>query len=352
MLYIYALVAMLPIFAALVMMTGFRIAPGKAIPIAFVCCAVFALTIWKVDLSAVAGASISGAYKSLDIIFTIFGAVLLLNVLKKGNAVATINSSFNSITRDNRIQILLVAWLFSGFIEGAAGFGAASALSAPILMGLGIPAMTAVSVSLICNTLAVPFGAVGIPVITTMVTLGENIGRTGLSQADFSAHVIDSLTAISGVSGLFIPFTAVSFAIITLPGKRKLRSIIEILPLSLFAGAVYIVPWRYCALKLGPELPSIMGAMIGIPLMLLAIKLKFLVPKYVWMADDSHNTVSQTIITVSPVKAWMPYAALAAVLLISRLPALPLKNLIATAPTLNLPELFNTKGTAVKWNLI
>ena len=352
MLYLYALVAMLPIFAALVMMTGFRIAPGKAIPVAFGCCAAFALAIWRVELTAVVSAAISGAYKSLDIIFTIFGAVLLLNVLKKANAVATINSSFNSITRDNRIQILLVAWLFSGFIEGAAGFGAASALSAPILTGLGIPAMTAVSVSLICNTLAVPFGAVGIPVITTMVTLGENIGRTNLSPAEFSASVINSLTAISGLSGLFIPFTAVAFAIISLPGKRKIRSIIEILPLSLFAGAAYVVPWRYCALKLGPELPSIMGAMIGIPLMLAAIKFKFLVPQYVWTADNSQNTASQTTVTVSPIKAWMPYAALAAALLVSRLPALPLKGLIASAPTLDLPELFNVRGTAVRWNVI
>ena len=214
MIYLYAFLAMLPIFAALVMMTAFRIAPSKAIPTAFLGCVVLALTTWSVDPLAVLGAAISGSYKSLDIIFTIYGAVLLLNVLKKGKAVATINSSFNSVTGDSRIQILLVAWLFSGFIEGAAGFGAASALAAPILTGLGVPAMTAVCVSLICNTLAVPFGAVGIPLITTFVTLGENVCRTGLTQAQFSANVINSLTAISGLSGIFIPFAAVSFAIL------------------------------------------------------------------------------------------------------------------------------------------
>ena len=95
---------MLPIFAALVMMTWFRIAPGKAIPAAFLCCALFALGIWRVDFTAFIGAAISGTFKSLDIILTIYGAVLLLNVLKRGNAVATINSSFNSVTRDSRIQ--------------------------------------------------------------------------------------------------------------------------------------------------------------------------------------------------------------------------------------------------------
>ena len=352
MIYLYALLAMLPIFAALVMMTGFRIAPGKAIPAAFLCCALFALTIWRVDFTAIIGAAISGTYKSLDIILTIYGAVLLLNVLKKGNAVATINSSFNSVTRDSRIQILLVAWLFSGFIEGAAGFGAAPALAAPILTGLGVPAMTAVCVAMICNTLAVPFGAVGIPVMTSFATLAGSIGKTGLTEMQFQANVINALTAISGTSGVFIPFAAVVAAILLTPGERKVRRILEILPLSLFAGAVYIVPWRYCALFLGPELPSMMGAIVGIPLMLLAIKLKFLVPKYVWTAGDIANTPVQTALTVPQWKAWMPYAALAVILLISRLPDLPIKNFITNAPALALPELFHTPGTGVRWNLV
>ena len=351
MIYSYALLAMLPIISALVMMTGFRIAPGKAIPAAFICCSILALAVWHVEPAAVAAAAISGTYKSMDIILTIFGAVLLLNVLKKGNAVTTINSSFNAVTRDSRIQILLVAWMFSGFIEGAAGFGAASALAAPILTGLGIPAMTAVCVSLVCNTLAVPFGAVGIPVITTFVTLGENINRTGLTNAQFSYNVINSLTAISGLSGVFIPFTAVVFAITLTPGKRKMRSIIEILPLSLFAGAAYIVPWRYCALKLGPELPSMMGAIIGIPLMLIALKFNFLVPKHIWTTGNAQKTSVPDVNTVSPIKAWMPYSVLAAILIVSRLPFLPVKTFIAEAHTLNLPELFNVKGTAVRWNV-
>ena len=343
---------MLPIFAALVMMTGFRMAPGKAIPAALAICVVFAVALWRVDIAAVTGAVISGSYKSLDIIMTIFGAVLLLNTLKKGNAVATINKSFNSVSRDSRIQILLVAWLFSGFIEGAAGFGAASALAAPILTGLGVPAMTAVCVSLICNTLAVPFGAVGIPLITTITTLGDNISRTGASQEQFSASVINCLTAISGLSGLFVPFVAVAFAVMTTPGNRKMRSIIEILPLSLFAAAVYILPWRCCALKLGPELAAMMGAMIGIPLMLAAIKFKFLVPKYVWSAGSTHHHSDiRNPVTVPEYKAWAPYAALAAILLISRLPALPVRSIISSAPTFDLPELFNVRGTAVKWNL-
>ena len=124
---------------------------------------------------------------------------------KRGNAVATINSTFNSVTRDSRIQILLVAWLFSGFIEGAAGFGAAPALAAPILTGLGVPAMTAVCVALICNTLAVPFGAVGIPVITSFSTLAGSIGKTGLTEMQFYTNVINALTAISGASGPYFP---------------------------------------------------------------------------------------------------------------------------------------------------
>ena len=95
-----------------------------------------------------------------------------------------------------------------------------------------------------------------------------------------------------------------------------------------------------------------MGAIIGLPLMLLAIKFKFLVPKYVWTAGDLKDLPIQSDITVPQWKAWLPYAALAVILLISRMPTLPIKNLIAAAPGLCLPELFHAPGTAVKWNLI
>ena len=98
-------------------------------------------------------------------------------------------------------------------------------------------------------------------------------------------------------------------------------------------------------MELGPELPAMMGAIIGIPLMLIAVKFNFLVPRYVWSAGNTHADASAEK-TVSPLKAWMPYVALAVILLISRLPALPFKSMISAAPTLNLPELFNVKGTA------
>jgi lactate permease len=153
--------------------------------------------------AAVAAAAILGVFKSLDIILIITGAVLLLNVLRKSGAIETINQIFSNISPDRRIQLIVIAWFFSGFVEGASGFGAAPALAAPLLAGMGFPPLIAVAVSLICNTLPVPFGAVGIPATTSVTTLSERLSANAVSSTEFTAEVFDKLTMISGFSGVF-----------------------------------------------------------------------------------------------------------------------------------------------------
>ena len=152
-----SLLAILPILAALIMMTCFKVSPAKALPFSWAGCATIGYFIWDMKIKAIIAASILGVLKSLDILFIIFGALLLLNVLKKSKAIDVINNSFSSITLDRRIQVIIIAWLFSGFIEGAAGFGAAPALAAPLLAGLGFPSLIAVCIALIGNTMPVPF---------------------------------------------------------------------------------------------------------------------------------------------------------------------------------------------------
>ena len=87
--------------------------------------------------------SLLGALKSLDIILIIFCAIFLLNILKQTGALEMIKASFKGISPDRRIQVIVIAWFFSNFIEGVAGFGAAPALAAPLLAGMGFPALTA-----------------------------------------------------------------------------------------------------------------------------------------------------------------------------------------------------------------
>ena len=348
------LLALLPILLALILMIGFRTAPGKAMIAAWALTGVAALIRWKLSLAAVAAASLQGIGKALDIILIIFGAILLLNVLKKSGALRRINHSLAFVSSDRRIQVLVIAWMLGGFVEGAAGFGAAPALAAPLLAGMGFPAAAAVMTALICNTTPVPFGAVGIPAMTSVATLESRIAETGQTAESFSGAMLDKLTAISGCSGVFIPLLAVTAMILFSSRGRKLRSIAEIAPLALFSGAAYIIPWRLTALRLGPELPSMMGAIFGLPLLLLCLKTRFLVPKYVWDFPESERPAppppdAAPMMPLLP--AWAPYLTLAAGLLLLRLPQLPFKRVLDAA-TIRIPDFFGVAGTGLNWKIL
>ncbi len=347
--------ALLPIATALIMMCKFKISPGKSMLTALVLTVAFAFFIWKMKIMAIAAAGILGVFKSLDIIFIIAGAVLLLNILRQSGAVNTINRIFSGISPDRRIQIIVIAWLFSGFVEGASGFGAAPALAAPLLAGLGFPPLIAVATALICNTLPVPFGAVGIPVITSITTLSERIINTGISQGEFAGIVIDKLTLISGISGLFLPLTAIAFMIIVTGDERKLRSILEITPLAFLSAAFYIIPWRLTALYLGAELPSMVGCIIGLPLTMLCIRLKFLVPRHIWDFPENSNTIAEKVETANSgmpaIQALAPYLIMAISLLIMRFPDLGIQEFIGRVK-ITLPDFSSTGNGGYSWKIL
>ena len=135
--------SILPIPAALVLMTKFKMKPGMALPFSLALTALFGYFVWDMPIGQICAVSLFGILKSLDIILIVFSAVFLLNILKRNHSMEIINNTFAGISPDRRIQMVIIAWLFSSFIEGAAGFGSAPALAAPLLAGLGFPVITA-----------------------------------------------------------------------------------------------------------------------------------------------------------------------------------------------------------------
>ncbi len=341
--------ALLPIAVAVLLMTLFRMLPGKALVAALLMTVLFALFYWQMPARTVGAAAIQGGIKSLDIILIIFGAILLLNVLKKSGALEPIKRSFSAISPDRRIQVLIIAWLFSNFIEGAAGFGAAPALAAPLLVGLGFPVVPALMVSLVCNTLAVPFGAVGTPVVTLFAALPKVE-----DPATFQSAVLSQLTDLSLYAGSFLPFIAVSFMILLSKTPNKWRSIVEIFPLALISGALFFIPWKITAVCFGPELPSILGAAIALPLLIVILKTRLLTPKNIWdftpqEKESSTQRQDGAIECAMPLwKAWLPYGAIAILLVLTRLPDLPVKNFIQSIPAIKLSAIFGVTGTSVR----
>ena len=169
---ILALLAALPLVAIFVLMVGLRWPAVKAMPVALGITILLALFIWKTPLNWVLASGLNGTVVMLKIILIVFGALTLLFTLKESGALDVINQGFSTISPDRRVQAIIIAWLFGGFIEGAAGFGVPAALVAPLLLSLGFPALAAVMVALIANTTAVAFGTVGTP---TLIGIGSTL---------------------------------------------------------------------------------------------------------------------------------------------------------------------------------
>ena len=106
-------------------------------PITFVLTFLIAYYFWGVSAKRILASSFQGLIITSSILWIIFGAILLLNTLKHSGAINTINHGFSSISKDRRIQVILIAWLFGCFIEGASGFGTPAAVAAPLMVAVG-----------------------------------------------------------------------------------------------------------------------------------------------------------------------------------------------------------------------
>ena len=131
-----ASLAVLPILLAGVMLIGFRVPARLAMPLVYVAAVLIAALAWGMNWYCIGAASIRGLFLTADILLIIFGAILLLHTLEQSGGISAIRRSFHHISDDRRVQVVIVAWLFGSFIEGAAGFGTPAAIAAPLMVAL------------------------------------------------------------------------------------------------------------------------------------------------------------------------------------------------------------------------
>ena len=323
----YTILGLLPIALAIVMMMVFRKKSSYSMLSAWAASVLIAVVFWNMNVAHVAAYTFFGFLSAIDVLLIVFSAILLLNVLKELRFIETIGNGFNGITQDRRIQILIISWLFGSLIEGAAGFGTPPALAAPLLIGLGVPPLFAALASLMANYSPVLFGAAGTPTITGYATIEPSIiAEFGpeVSAAIF-AQLNNMLAFINIFVGSFVPFMIIA-TIVSMDGrKRGIKDALNIFPLCLFAGLIFTIP-AWLASFLGPQLPTLTGALVGLPVMVIAVKKGFLVPKTIYrFQDDPIKEIAETKDTgVSLVTAWSPYILIALALTLSRLPWLPL----------------------------
>lgn len=355
-----ALLALIPILVTVVLMTKFNMPAKKVMPISWAIAVILAASVWKMNFQWLTGATVFGFLSAFNILIIVFGAILMMNTLKNSGAIRSINKGFHGITTDRRIQVIIIAWLFGAFIEGAAGFGTPAALAAPLLVALGFPPLAAAMVALIGNSTPVSFGAVGTPInaYNNMVS-AETLAGANLTGAEFlqGAGVWSAIP--HAIVGTFLPLIALCMLTKFFGEEKSIKPALKAAPFAIFSGLAFTVPYLFVAIVFGHELPSLVGAGTGMILVLLAVKSGFLVPKDAWDFPASTKwesdwgkpaEIENTDEAVMPLwKAWLPYALILATLVITRLPAFGLPTLLRKPEfTIFWREIF---GTNINYSL-
>lgn len=238
---------------------------------------------------------VEGVLKAMfPILLIIIAAIFSYNLLVESKQIENLKKQITSLTDDRGILVLIITWGFGGLLEGMAGFGTAVAIPAAILIGLGFKPFFSALVSLLANTVATGFAAVGVPIITLC-----NEATVG------GAACIETIREVSAMSicQLSPLFILVPFVILELTDPRAwFKNLI----LAIWVGGVSLLTQLVCALKIGAETPAIIGSISAI----LALILASLILK-------KGNHRSSTFSVASFFKAWSIYLLILLLVLLS-----------------------------------
>lgn len=331
----FAILAALPIIVVGVLIIGFMWPSSRAMPLGWITAVITAVLGWKMPVRKIAAATLGGAINALDILLIVFGALLILQLMKKSGGLYGISRSMARISDDRRIQVIIIAWLMGAFFEGAAGFGTPAAVAAPLLVGLGFPPLIAVIAALIADSASVTFGAVGVPVWGGFAALKPAVipllQNNGISNFTEFLHSIGAFAGLLHfLVGMFVPLVIV--AVMTKITEGSYSKGLKIWPLALLGGFLFTFFEMLIAVLVGPELPSLLGSLIALTIFVFIISRGYLVPGEKWdfppheewedewegeiRAGEDKDSIRGDI---SVVKAWLPYILIALILLLGRL---------------------------------
>lgn len=258
-----ALAAGIPLAAILAAMLGLRWSAARAGLVGLVLALAVALLAFGYGRAilpelgpgrAVGFALLEAAFTAATIVWIVFPALCIYEAQERSGAFAAIRDALSRVSDAPRVLALLVAFFFGLFMEGAAGFGTPVALAAPLLVSLGFSPLKAVALALIGHSAGVSFGAIGTPILAqaeiTGVPASEIAARTGLYHALIGAVLVVILVRLAEDAPL-----------------RRAD-----LGLALLAAACFFAPALLLATFVGPELPTLGGAVVGVGLFVLALR--------------------------------------------------------------------------------
>ncbi|TQR53625.1 L-lactate permease [Campylobacter troglodytis] len=287
-----ALVAFVPILCFLLCLLVFKMKGYIAGFITVIVATIVAMFAYDMPFSLVGASFVQGFANGMwPIAWIIIAAIFLYKLSIKSGSFEIIKESVMSITPDHRIQVILIGFCFGSFLEGAIGFGGPVAITAALLVGLGLKPLYAAGLCLIANTAPVAFGAVGIPIIA-MSSL------VGVQQYEVSAMVGRMLVPLS----LTVPF----FIVFLMDGIKGVK---ETFPAILVAALSFTATQFLSSNFLGAELPDIISAVVS--LACTTVFLKFWKVKNVFRLDEVKDFSSHKQMNFGVVfKAWLPFILL------------------------------------------
>ncbi len=364
--------AFLPIVVVGLFLVVLRWPASRAMPLSYLTVALLALFVWQVPVIQIAAATLHGLIVAASLLYIIFGAILLLNTLQESGALRVIRRGFTDISPDRRIQVIIIAWLFGSFIEGAAGFGTPAAVAVPLLVGLGFPAMCAVVAGMVIQSTPVSFGALGTPILVGVGTglsgdpaveafareAGFVTTQGDLAWYEFLSAVGLKVAVLHAMIGVLIPLFVVTLMTRFFGPTRSLLDGLKVWKFALLAAVSMTVPYVLVARFLGPEFPSLLGGLVGLGITVTAARKGIFLPagepwdfaprddwEPSWTGTMPLDIDRQVTQPMKLLTAWSPYILVAMMLVATRIPELGISSLL-TAPAVTF-QWTSVLGTAI-----
>ncbi|WP_349281587.1 L-lactate permease [Polaromonas hydrogenivorans] len=310
--FISTLLAAIPVVVMLVCLGFLHIKAHIAAGLGLIAAILVAVFAYGMPADMAGRAALYGGFTGLlPIGWIVLNIIFLQQLAEQNGSFKILQDSLSGITADRRLQLLLIAFCFGAFFEGAAGFGTPVAVTAGILIGLGFSPLAASGLSLIANTAPVAFGALGTPVITLAKVHGYDL-------MEVTAMIGRQLPLFS----LMVPFWLIwAFA-----GRKAMM---EIWPAILVTGLSFAIPQYLVSNFIGPELVDIIAAIVS--MVSLVLFLRVWQPKKIWTSPSlkGHDVSAHEAKPPAPVvihdraaliRAWTPWVILSVFVFIWGLP--------------------------------
>lgn len=310
-----ALVACIPLAAFFVMLVGVKAKAHVSALVALIVALVVAIFAFGMPANLAVLSGLQGAcYGAFPIVFIIIMAVWFYEVTVVSGRSEDLKSLFDIVGGgDIRIQAVLVAFCFGGLLEALAGFGAPIAITATMILALGVKPSKAALAVLIANTAPVAYGAAGTPITTAGNMVAGGDASVALESAQHVAAIVGYQAPLFA---LFVPLLVV----LILDGKKGLR---DCWMHALVIGASFAITQWWCSNHFAYELTDVVASLASLGISV--IFLHFVKPKNV---NDARERFGMEPIAegkgteLAPVRAWMalvPYIIVVVVFAICKL---------------------------------